>query len=83
MSFWQMPQRLYDDPEELADWTRQAVAVARATGVALDEPRLVAAVWGGGALLALALQVEPAPLQHQLVPGEVLGRRRARPAPRR
>lgn len=28
MSFWQMPERLYDDPEELADWTRQAVAVA-------------------------------------------------------
>ena len=28
MSFWQMPERLYDDPEELVDWTRQAVAVA-------------------------------------------------------
>ena len=28
MSFWQMPERLYDDPDELADWTRQAVAVA-------------------------------------------------------
>ena len=27
-SFWRMPDRLYDDPEELADWTRQAVAVA-------------------------------------------------------
>jgi DNA transformation protein and related proteins len=27
-SFWQMPERLYDDPDELADWTRQAVAVA-------------------------------------------------------
>jgi DNA transformation protein len=28
-SFWQMPERLYDDPDELADWTRAAVAVAR------------------------------------------------------
>jgi DNA transformation protein and related proteins len=27
-SFWQMPERLYDDPDELADWTRQAVGVA-------------------------------------------------------
>ena len=27
-SFWQMPERLYDDPDELADWTRQAVEVA-------------------------------------------------------
>jgi DNA transformation protein len=27
-SFWQMPERLYDDPDELADWTRQAVVVA-------------------------------------------------------
>src|SRR5436190_5999871 len=27
-SFWRMPDRLYDDPDELADWTRQAVAVA-------------------------------------------------------
>ena len=27
-SFWQMPERLYDDPDELADWTRQAVAAA-------------------------------------------------------
>lgn len=28
LSFWQMPERLYDDPDELADWTRQAVVVA-------------------------------------------------------
>lgn len=27
-SFWKIPERLYDDPDELADWTRQAVAVA-------------------------------------------------------
>ena len=27
-SFWRLPDRLYDDADELADWTRQAVAVA-------------------------------------------------------
>jgi DNA transformation protein and related proteins len=27
-SFWKLPERLYDDPGELADWTRQAVVVA-------------------------------------------------------
>jgi DNA transformation protein len=27
-SWWRMPIRLYDEPEELADWARQAVAVA-------------------------------------------------------
>ena len=27
-SFWKLPERLYDEPDELADWTRQAVAVA-------------------------------------------------------
>ena len=29
-SFWRLPDRLYDDPDELAEWTRVAVAVARA-----------------------------------------------------
>ena len=27
-SWWRMPARLYDEPEELADWASQAVAVA-------------------------------------------------------
>jgi len=27
-SWWRVPTRLYDEPEELADWARQAVAVA-------------------------------------------------------
>ena len=27
-SFWRLPERLYDDPDELAEWTRAAVAVA-------------------------------------------------------
>jgi DNA transformation protein len=29
-SYWQMPDRLYDDPEELAQWARTALAAARA-----------------------------------------------------
>jgi DNA transformation protein len=29
-SYWQMPDRLYDDPDELAQWARCALAVARA-----------------------------------------------------
>ena len=28
-SYWQMPERLYDDPDETADWARAALAVAR------------------------------------------------------
>ena len=28
-SFWRLPERLYDDPDELAAWTRAAVAVAQ------------------------------------------------------
>lgn len=28
MSYWRMPERLYDDPEELAEWARRALAVA-------------------------------------------------------
>jgi DNA transformation protein len=29
-SYWRLPERLYDAPDELAQWARQAVAVARA-----------------------------------------------------
>jgi DNA transformation protein len=28
-SFWRMPERLYDDPDELAQWARAAVDAAR------------------------------------------------------
>jgi DNA transformation protein len=27
-SFWRLPERLYDDPDELAEWARRAFAVA-------------------------------------------------------
>lgn len=29
MSYWRMPERLYDEPDELADWARDALAAAR------------------------------------------------------
>ena len=29
LSYWRMPERLYDDPEELAEWARLALQVAR------------------------------------------------------
>lgn len=28
-SYWRLPERLYDDPEELAVWARRALGVAR------------------------------------------------------
>ena len=33
MSYWRMPERLYDDPEELAQWARQALAAANRAAV--------------------------------------------------
>ena len=29
ISFWRLPDRLYDDPDELAQWARHALAAAR------------------------------------------------------
>jgi len=28
-SYWQLPERLYDDPEELTDWARAALSAAQ------------------------------------------------------
>ncbi len=36
-SFWRLPERLYDDPDELAEWSKTAVAVARR--LKLDKPK--------------------------------------------
>lgn len=33
-SYWRLPERLYDDPAELAQWTRAAVSVSRAKAAA-------------------------------------------------
>jgi DNA transformation protein len=32
MSYWRMPDRLYDDPDELARWAREALAAAHRCG---------------------------------------------------
>src|SRR3981081_289531 len=32
-SYWQLPERLYDDPEELAEWARAALAAAQRAGL--------------------------------------------------
>ena len=29
MSYWRLPERLYDDPEELAHWARRSLEAAR------------------------------------------------------
>jgi DNA transformation protein len=29
MSYWRLPDRLYDDPDELAGWAKAALAIAR------------------------------------------------------
>jgi DNA transformation protein len=31
-SYWRMPERLYDDPDELAQWARRAAECARRAG---------------------------------------------------
>lgn len=37
-SYWQMPERLYDDPEELADWARMAFSSAQKAAI-VKRPR--------------------------------------------
>jgi DNA transformation protein len=32
-SYWRVPDRLYDEPGELAEWARQALTAARRAGV--------------------------------------------------
>src|ERR1700724_2151981 len=32
-SYWQLPARLFDDPEELAEWARAALAAAQRAGL--------------------------------------------------
>jgi DNA transformation protein and related proteins len=29
LSYWRLPERLYDDPDELAQWARHALAIAQ------------------------------------------------------
>src|SRR5260221_8600661 len=39
MSYWRMPERLYDDPDELAVWARQSMAAAQRSGTRTKRPR--------------------------------------------
>ena len=39
-SFWRMPERLYDDPDELAVWARQSMAAAQRSGTRAGRPRV-------------------------------------------
>jgi DNA transformation protein len=39
-SYWQLPERLYDDPEQLTDWARAALVAAQRA--ALRKPRKAA-----------------------------------------
>ncbi|MCF8476249.1 MAG: TfoX/Sxy family protein [Pseudolabrys sp.] len=38
-SYWRLPERLYDEPDELAQWARTALGVARAKAVAKASPK--------------------------------------------
>jgi DNA transformation protein len=31
-SYWRMPERLYDEPDELAEWARHSLQAARRAG---------------------------------------------------
>ncbi|HYB11586.1 MAG TPA: TfoX/Sxy family protein [Alphaproteobacteria bacterium] len=37
-SYWRMPDRLYDDPEALADWARRSLAAAQRAAVSRRRP---------------------------------------------
>ena len=37
-SYWQLPERLYDDPEELTGWARAALAAAQRAALPRSSP---------------------------------------------
>lgn len=37
LPFWRVPERLYDEPDELADWARKAFAVAERKKAAIQK----------------------------------------------
>src|SRR6202158_949520 len=45
-SYWQLPERLYDDPEELTDWARAALSAAQRAAIR-KAPRKSKAVEAG------------------------------------
>ena len=42
MSYWRIPERLYDDPDEMIDWARIALQVARAAAANKAAPKSAA-----------------------------------------
>ena len=42
-SYWQLPERLYDDPAELSDWARAALAAAQRAALRRPAKKLKAA----------------------------------------
>jgi DNA transformation protein and related proteins len=46
MSYRRMPERLYDDPDELATWARDALAAAQRSGVRVVKQRASGKVTG-------------------------------------
>jgi DNA transformation protein and related proteins len=38
-SYWRMPERLYDDPDEMAEWARRSADCARRADAAKAAPR--------------------------------------------
>ena len=38
-SYWRMPDRLYDEPEELANWAKAALDAARRAAVRAPKPK--------------------------------------------
>lgn len=47
-SYWRLPERLYDDPSELAEWAHKAVRVAQAFTAEKSTARKKAAPTGSG-----------------------------------
>jgi DNA transformation protein and related proteins len=39
MSYWRLPERLYDDPDELANWAERAFAIAQRQKAAPRKPK--------------------------------------------
>lgn len=49
LSFWRAPERLFDEPDELVEWARAALAAARRVAAKRTSPRKSKS-WNGDAL---------------------------------
>jgi len=50
-SYWRLPERLLDDPDELRDWAGRAIAAARSLAAESERKRQAAATLSGAAAL--------------------------------